>query len=885
MPVLAIVLHSNILAQPGTLDSSFANDGVFTFHPDFTGDNVLGMALTNDGKILVLTKVDYSSYLSRFLADGTVDTSFGEAGTLGVLLSEASNASITVDASDRIIIMALSLYFYDQGFDLFRYLPDGTPDSSFNGVGVVQTNIEQFSNALITQPDGKIIVGGKISSNNSLQRFNEDGTEDANFSNNFNNALDAFATGNIFGINLQQDGKIVVTGTTEGDLLIGRINADGSADSGFGNDGFYIVDSPNGEEGGLSIAIMPDQSLIVSGESESLVSSMLMCWKFQSSGLPDLSFGINGNVILHTSTKNDFGWFAIPQNDTTAIIGATVYNGINHDPVLYHVLKDGTVDSAFGINGAAGNTFSTVKFIKLYGAKTSEGNIIYCGTMFDNGSYLTAISQININGNVDSSFAINGTMTHVVGADAYTYDRVVNQTQLPDGKILVVGTSFLDLYGAFLTLFRLNADGSLDITYGKDGYFVPPVERSTEWVTVAGDSSAEYIAESYSSPIYGVEDLVQETYPYQFLVHKLDSEGNHNIYYGDSGIAKIDLSGYQLYFFLNAAIQTDGKLLLAGRSYTDNSDSIFVIRLNEDGSTDITFGNSGIQTFNWGDGDDEPRVAVRSDGKIILQSKYYVYDTTYINLSRLLSDGTLDSTFGTNGSTEFAIAYILDMKLQEDNKIVLLSDSLVNYKLIRFNEDGMLDLGFGNTGTFSFDLGNFYHPDFTIQPDGKIIMAGNTDNGLAVVRFLNNGFFDETFGDGGISVFDTSYTGDATSMHPISLQNDGKILVGTADEVSFYVARVLNDVATDIENSFVINQALRVFPNPVSDRLILQTLFSEKEKATIIISNSMGQVVKQQPLNDNEDKVILDVEHLTAGVYCITYISSNHVTTGKFVKQ
>jgi uncharacterized delta-60 repeat protein len=225
------------------------------------------------------------------------------------------------------------------------------------------------------------------------------------------------------------------------------------------------------------------------------------------------------------------------------------------------------------------------------------------------------------------------------------------------------------------------------------------------------------------------------------------------------------------------------------------------------------------------------------------------------------------------------------MKLQEDNKIVLLSDSLVNYKLIRFNEDGMLDLGFGNTGTFSFDLGNFYHPDFTIQPDGKIIMAGNTDNGLAVVRFLNSGFFDETFGNGGISVFDTSYTGDATSMHPISLQNDGKILVGTADEVSFYVARVLNDVATDIENSFVINQALRVFPNPVSDRLILQTLFSEKEKATIIISNSMGQVVKQQPLNDNEDKVILDVEHLTAGVYCITYISSNHVTTGKFVKQ
>ncbi len=61
-----------MFAQPGTLDSSFANDGVFTFHPDFSADRVEGMALTSEGKIIVLTISGYESYLTRLLEDGLV---------------------------------------------------------------------------------------------------------------------------------------------------------------------------------------------------------------------------------------------------------------------------------------------------------------------------------------------------------------------------------------------------------------------------------------------------------------------------------------------------------------------------------------------------------------------------------------------------------------------------------------------------------------------------------------------------------------------------------------------------------------------------------------------------------------------------------------------
>jgi hypothetical protein len=217
---------------------------------------------------------------------------------------------------------------------------------------------------------------------------------------------------------------------------------------------------------------------------------------------------------------------------------------------------------------------------------------------------------------------------------------------------------------------------------------------------------------------------------------------------------------------------------------------------------------------------------------------------------------------------------------------VLLSANWYNYYFItRFNEDGAYDLGFGYNGINSFSLNYFNLPGFTIQQEGKIVIAGKIDPGLAIVRFLNNGFVDQAYGNNGVAIFDSSIVGDGTSKHTISLQDDGKILVGTDSLLSFYIARVLNDVGTGIQSNGALYPTLQLFPNPASDQLIIEASFLRNRIYYSYDFKFHGQIVKQQQLNKIGDKLLIDVEDLSAGIYCITLKSSDSVITGKFVKQ
>ena len=103
--------------------------------------------------------------------------------------------------------------------------------------------------------------------------------------------------------------------------------------------------------------------------------------------------------------------------------------------------------------------------------------------------------------------------------------------------------------------------------------------------------------------------------------------------------------------------------------------------------------------------------------------------------------------------------------------------------VIRYDSNGTLDSTFGNGGKVLFDqlAGNQYVTQFTLQPDGKIIFVGVTEdmngfNDMLVVRFLTDGSLDSSFNTDGIFTFDLS--GDEDECWAIALQPDGKILIG-----------------------------------------------------------------------------------------------------------
>lgn len=155
---------------------------------------------------------------------------------------------------------------------------------------------------------------------------------------------------------------------------------------------------------------------------------------------------------------------------------------------------------------------------------------------------------------------------------------------------------------------------------------------------------------------------------------------------------------------------------------------------------------------------------------------------------RYNANGTLDTTFGTNGVVTTDIGsgndQAFSVVVQHDGKLVVAGTSTTenkNFAVVRYNPDGTLDTMFGTGGVLStrIGLGDNYGYSVALQPNGKIVVAGHTYNGkdfdIAVVRYHLNGTLDTTFGRGGIA---TTAIGSADDeAYSIVVQPDGKIVV------------------------------------------------------------------------------------------------------------
>ncbi|WP_158290254.1 putative Ig domain-containing protein [Ramlibacter sp. WS9] len=217
----------------------------------------------------------------------------------------------------------------------------------------------------------------------------------------------------------------------------------------------------------------------------------------------------------------------------------------------------------------------------------------------------------------------------------------------------------------------------------------------------------------------------------------------------------------------SVTVQPDGKIIVAGRSLNGNND-FSLVRLNANGSLDSTFGGSpapGKAIIPVGDGDDVGySVTVQPDGKIIVAGNTSNGIDNDFSLVRLNADGSLDSTFGGSPAPGKAIIPVggddqgQSVTVQPDGKIIVAgySDNGSNYdfSLVRLNANGSLDSTFGGSpapGKAIIPVGSSYDYGYsvTVQPDGKIVMAGSSMDGnydLSLVRLNADGTLDTSFG-------------------------------------------------------------------------------------------------------------------------------------------
>ena len=729
--MMFLILGLRPFAQPGAIDATFnAADQGFNFGRGPSGP-IQALRVQPDGKILIVGSFENFNEttvnrIARLNADGLLDGTFTQG-------TGANNQvySIAVQPDGKIVIGGeFDTYNGTTVNRIARLNADGTLDNSFNmGSGLAGGYPIVYSIAV--QSDGKIVIGGAFTSYNGtpvnrIARLNADGTLDATF-----NPSGTGANSEIRSVAVQSDGKILIGGLFTGynGSNVGRItrlNADGTLDATFNPSGAGATSNDI-----RSIALLSDGKILIVGNFTNYNgTSINRIARLNSDGTLD------GTFTPGTGANSPIVSVAV-QSDGKILIGGDFweFNGASINRIA-RLNADGTLDGTFTHGPGAGSTVRSF-------AVLSDGKILIGGefSAYDVNPSVFNIARLNANGTLDATF------NPATGAS----DRVRSIAVQSDGKILI-GGDFTRYNGTFINrIARLNAVGTLDATFNSGG---SGAASSVHCIAVQSDGKILIGGRFQSYNGTSINRIV-----------RLNADGTMDATFTPGSGAANNVN--------SIAVLPDGKILIGGEftSYNGTSNINRIARLNSDGTLDGTFNPGGAgapSTVN--------SIAVQSDGKILIVGQFTSYNgTSSINrIAKLNADGTLDGTFtpGTGANNT-----INSIAVQSDGKILIVGQftryngtSSIN-RIARLNADGILDGTFNPGGAGAPSTVN----SIAVQSDGKILIGGEftSYNGTSsinrIARLNADGTLDGTF---------TLGTGVSRNVHSITIQSDGRILIG-----------------------------------------------------------------------------------------------------------
>jgi uncharacterized delta-60 repeat protein len=717
-------------------------------------------------------------------------------GADSIIASSYSNSwdsIIYVSIPKDAIVVNAQAKIEGSGIDLF-----GRIDSSFNSNDIGNAFGDGFWGSSIfssvIQSDGKILVGGSLSIfQNGAKRDNLVRLNtDGTLDSTFNFGVGANNT--VYTISLQADGKIIAGGnfTQYGNNLV-RLNVDGSVDLSFNAAGI----GPNQQV--KTSCIQTDGKFIIGGDFTQYNGSTInRIARLNVNGTLDTTFfsGIGANSTVLTS---------VIQNDGKIIIGGafTSYNGISYSHIA-RLNSNGTLDT-FNVGTGANQT---VRCLAIQNDKK-----VLVGGDFSNFSFLNngGIVRLDTSGLPDASFNI--------GSGANGSIRIISIQN--DGKILAGGafTTFNGL--ARNKLIRLNEGGESDTSFAIGSGFNNLVLSMN-------------ILNNAKTLIFGNFTTYRDTTCNSFT--RLDQNGSIDLSYNKGTGAN---SGIQI-----AKITSDNKILIGGNFTSFNGTTANrIAKLHSNGSIDSTF-NTGI-----GANDIVGAIAIQNDSKIILTGAFTTFNGVAKNkIVRLNANGSIDSSFSIGSG---ANNYVSCVNVQADGKIIIggsftLYNGLNRNYLARLNVDGSIDPSF-NIGSGA----NNQVRRIVIQNDGKFIIVGafTSFNGIScsrIARLNPDGSFDNSFNTG---------SGLNSNVWAVSLQNDGKILIG-GDFTNcngfdaFRIARLFGDGSIDTSFNSGLGANNYVWTTEITDdgKIIIGgyfTLFNGQIQKYFARLNNNGTLINQ----------------------------------------
>ena len=757
-----------------------------------------------DGKYLVAGQ--FTSYqgnifnrIIRLNANGSIDNSF----IIGSGFNDMVRY-ISLQTNGKILVVGNFLEYNGNGVRrIIRLNVDGSIDSTFN----VGTGFNNMAYTIKPTQDGKIIVGGAFTSYNGIScnrlvKLNNNGSID-----NLFNIGTGFPNGLINELFIQNDEKIVLSGSfigfnenstinriirlfPNGDIdttfmigtglddaavkilqqsdekivLIGafttydgfvsnriiRLNIDGSKDETFNADiGFNDI--------AYDIAIQPDNKFIVAGaffSFDGVSTNRLVRVNVDGSIDNSLTIGDGFNADGRALCLNSEG---------NILVGGvfTTYNTVSSNNLV--LLKNAF---CFDSGLISNKIVTTVNPKPTITVAASQNPIC-----LSNSTMLTASSLDNINtwywntGQNSAQINVSPSENTTYTVSATTTNGCVNHNQItinlnPSPIFWITPPTYSSCEGNGISLSAFGAQ-TYEWSHGLGSgnlKTVNPTVTTTYTVTATGLNSCT-----------ASEDITVSVSKFDISLTSSDT----NFCYGKP--VTFTASSPQS----NASSEYD--FMVNGVSVQKNTSNVYTSSTLNNGDvvsclfTQNVIGNGLIYSgVNIGTGlNGTAKVIVRqNDGKYIVGGTFTNYNgSAALNIVRINSDGSIDNTFSTGTGFD---AEVRAIKIQPNGKIIiggaftLYNGTSVN-RIVQLNENGSIDN--------SFNIGTGFNNNINaiiIQPDGKTIIAGEftTYKGITsnrIVRLDQSGNIDATF---------TIGSGFNNFIYALEMQNDGKIIVG-----------------------------------------------------------------------------------------------------------
>lgn len=334
-------------------------------------------------------------------------------------------------------------------------------------------------------------------------------------------------------------------------------------------------------------------------------------------------------------------------------------------------------------------------------AAQTDGKIVALGTTtYGGGGTNFALARYHSDGTLDTSFGGVGVEDGMTVTDFHQTDNLaVSVAVLPDGKILAAGKTTIDGTG-IVVLSRYNADGLLDATFGNDGKIDIPVLNNGEFT--------QMIVAENKVTLVSRDELI-----------RLNMDGSLDTSFAADGRVQTTALGFQESTHFGSVDIENGKYVVGMKA-----DGILVaIRLNSDGSLDTTFSDDGVSSmdFSGNNNVDVTDVVQLEDGSILGIVAFNGFE-----LFKMDASGTPDDGFHVNGVYEGTTGLELrDLVIQPNGSVVAVGQFYGQTAAIRMLSDGTLDTSFGNDGMTVLNLGtgNFAHSVIGYA-NGKVLLAG-----------------------------------------------------------------------------------------------------------------------------------------------------------------